>query len=205
MHILQENLKEQSNLNQKIDHASKAKATLERDLGAVQHQLNISKARKTETDRSLGTCKRETEIIQAQITEKEKSLGEVQVKIDERAEKLRKERAELQRINEDVYRDFCAELKISNISEFEGGTHKDHKERTEKLYDLTSQLQRQKAAVAKLKEQQKQAEDQEKMKSDEIKKINKEIEGHKAEKQSKEKEIRFGSIHDMYHMLLFNL
>ena len=96
----------------------------------------------------------------------------------------------MERINDDVYRDFCVELKISNISEFEGGTHKDHKERSERLFELTFQVQKQKAAVQKLQEQQKRAEDQEKIKRDEMEKINKEIEDHKSEKQAKEKEIR---------------
>ena len=187
---LQEYQKEQTNLKNKILQAQKAKSTLERDKSSVQHQLSLVKNRKSDSDRSLSTHKKEIEILKGQIAEKEESLSQVQAKMDERAGQLRKEREELERIHDDVYRDFCAELKISNISEFEGSTNKEHRERTERLLELTSQVAKQNEVIRKLRDQQRQAEDLEKLKQDELERINKEIEEHKVEKLAKEKEIR---------------
>jgi structural maintenance of chromosome 1 len=159
-------------------------------MATVAHQLTINKSKRVELDRSLGTCKKENEILLGQISEKEKSLAVVRARIDARADQLRREKAELDRINDDVYREFCAELKIANISEFEGGSLKEHKERTEKQFELSAQLARVKGMIQKLREQEKAAEEQEKAKTDEVEKLKREIEVHKSEKKAKEKEIR---------------
>ena len=141
-------------------------------------------------DRSLGICKKEIETLRGQISEKEKGLAVVQARMDSRADQLRREEAELDRINDDIYRDFCAELKIANISEFEGGSLKEHQERTESQFSLSSQLAKVKGAIQKLRDQEKTAEEQEKVKSDEVEKIKREIEGHKLDKKTMEKAIR---------------
>ncbi len=124
------------------------------------------------------------------MSEKEKSLAEVQARMDERADQLQREQAELERINDDVYRDFCAELKIANIAEFEGGSLKEQQAHTESQFNLSSSVAKLNSAIQKLRDQEKTAEEQQKLKTDEVEKIKREIEGHKVEKKSLEKKIK---------------
>ncbi len=170
--------------------AIKHKSTLERDKSSIAHQLTMNKSKKSETDRSLGNWKKEVEILRGQISEKEKSLAAVQTRMHERADRLRSEEAELERINDDVYREFCAELKIANISEFEGGSLKEHKARTETLFELNSQVGKIQDIIQKLRYQEKTAAEQEKVKMEEVEKIKREIDGHKSEKKTMEKAVR---------------
>jgi structural maintenance of chromosome 1 len=170
--------------------AIKQKSSLEREKATVAHQLTIWKSKKVEIDRALGTCKKESETLRGQISEKEKSVAVVRARIDARADQLRREGAELDRINDDVYSEFCAELKIANISEFEGGSLKEHKERGDRQIELQSQLKKLQEVIQKLREQEKAAEEQEKAKRDEVEKVKREIDALKSDKKAKEKEIR---------------
>lgn len=56
--------------------------------------------------------------------------------IAERAEQLEEEQKELQKINNKVFDSFCKELGISDITEYEGGSLAEVKERQEKLNRL---------------------------------------------------------------------
>ena len=56
--------------------------------------------------------------------------------IEKRAKQLEQEQKELQKVNAKVYADFCKELGISDISEYEGGSLAELRQRAERVNNL---------------------------------------------------------------------
>jgi structural maintenance of chromosome 1 len=68
------------------------------------------------------------------------SLAQLTAELDVKTKALEKEQTAVDKINDEIFKDFCKEVGISNIQEFEGGTREQMRERNEQLQSLSRTL-----------------------------------------------------------------
>ena len=142
-----------------IDDLRKKYEANERELQAVsasmysaQQTLQQLKNKHMKVKNELSNAKRllqtstsEVSVINKEIEAYKKAMDKQKPKVEALRKSVATKKAALDeakqamaKISDDIYKDFCKEVGISNISEFEGTTFAQQKERNEKMMQLTS-------------------------------------------------------------------
>mmetsp|Transcript_66287 Transcript_66287/g.138163 ORF Transcript_66287/g.138163 Transcript_66287/m.138163 type:complete len:1268 (-) Transcript_66287:281-4084(-) len=145
----QANSKDLQMVRANIETMQRDLSLLERKKHDVDHKLQTAKRQKDGFETDFKTRNKEIEVLKKQIEESGPKITQVRQAIDARNAQLQRDRAAFATINEEIFKEFCAELNISSIEEYEGGTLKQQRERQERLNELTAQVAKMASKIEK--------------------------------------------------------
>lgn len=104
---------------------------IKNELGNAKRLLDTSSKEVNVLGKEIDTYKRMIEQQKPKVEKLRKLVGTKKAALDQA-------KGAMLKISDDIYKDFCRDVGISNISEFEGTTFAQQKERNEKMMQLTS-------------------------------------------------------------------
>ena len=119
-----------------IEKLQKDMSEKRRDKDDTDHKLKCARQNKDKTEQTFKSRNAEIGKLKAQEQEKEQKIKDLKQQIDERAIQYKREKDELQKINDTVFASFCKDLGIQNIAEYEGGSLIETRQAMQQLNEL---------------------------------------------------------------------
>eukprot|EP00961_Rhodomonas_salina_P023332 313489-Rhodomonas_salina.1 len=130
--------------------------TIQRELSILQRRKQDVESKMTSTKRQRDyfesdskTRKQEIESLGKQIVGIDPKIEQVRKAMDARVAQLQQDRQNFDQIQNRIFADFCKELNIQSIEEYEGGSLKQQRERAERLNELNQQVAKMASRVDK--------------------------------------------------------
>jgi structural maintenance of chromosome 1 len=116
---------------------------LKHQMGSLENRLSFSKKdREVTMEQSLSENSRELEVVEKELQELEPRLDNVQSSLQRRSSSVAKVQAKINKLEDEVFRDFCRSIGVANIRQYEEKQLKGQQERAQKRLEFANQVSR---------------------------------------------------------------